>query len=492
MNEQAEAKELHASLLAEVNRLCVAQNWERAEPVIRQLIAAGDKRACMYNALGMCLVSTARNAEGIRAFRKALLIDPMLVDARSHLIMQLDTRVEATQGQVMLERHRWWKTIGEPQWERRQPHLNDPDPERPLRVGYLGGDFRLHSAAFIYGWITVSHTPAIVPVLYSTLEHHLYDPTTDFYQSEVEWHDVLKMSDDELYQQIIDDKIDVLVDLSGFTHGARTEVFCRKPAPVQVTAWGYAIGTGLPCMDALFSDPITVSEAMRKPPMDRVIDLPCALGYDMPPYEEESYRIDVNERPIDAPMVFGVFQRACKVDDKALRAWAEILHRLPGASIVMKSGTYNAEFKATAKRVMGDEAYARLDFRGITRHQDNLRAHLEVDLCLDGFAQTGGTTTLEALWMGVPTLTLLGERPGQRIGSAILHACGVDGFSAKTVNEYVDLAVKWGTSGRGELASLRQNLRGTLAASPICKGYNLAVEAAYRTLWREWCLKARP
>lgn len=469
-------------LLKEINRLCADSKWREAEVLIRQALSLGDDRSEIYRALGGCLASLARGAEAARAFRTALLIDPTSAQARTDLILGLDHLETTGYEQSLFERQQFWKAHGVKRYETRKPHLNNRDPDRPLRVGYVSGDFRFHSAMMVCGHIILGHdhSPAIKPYLYSFLPHKQYDRCTEVYQAHCEWRDMSKADDDDIVERIRDDKIDILMDLGGYTLGRHISIFCFKPAPIQATAWGYGAGTGLPCFDAFFADKVSVSEAMRVPPLEPVVDMPCTVSYDPPP-------IDIPVLPRDGPITFGVFQRAVKIEPRVMECWNRILDRVPGSRMLMKSASFDDVFQAQVKEAFGAN-FSRVEFRGSTGFKPHLEAHGEVDILLDTFGQTGGVTTLEGLWSGVPTVTLLGIRPGTRGGAAIMTALGEPGFIANTRNEYVDVAVKWATD-RAALASVRAGLREKLLASPICKDYLSAVETAYRTLWRTWCAK---
>lgn len=476
---------VYQPLVDEANRLCRARDWPAAEVAVRKLLAAGETRGFAYYALGGCLSNLGRFEEAARAFRKALLDDPTLVEARTHLVLLTDTAPNATDAQCMMERRRWWEAFGAARYAARKPHANTPNPDRPLRVGYVSGDFRLHSAAFAIGHLLTGHSAAVQPVLYSSVPHDKYDRVTEAYQAELPWRDIVGMSDDDFIALVREDGIDVLVDLSGHTEGHRLLAFCSKPAPVQITAWGYGLGTGLDCMDAMFSDPIVMPAELRVAPRERVIDLPSVVSYDPPP--PAGYPI--SPLPcLEQPPVFGVFQRACKISEQALRTWAAILRRVPGSRLVFRSGSHNAEFKSRVDRAMPD-LLDRLEFQPEAPHPEHLRAVGRVDLALDAFSQSGGITTLEALWMGVPTVTLIGKRPGSRVGASLMINVGLPQFVAQTPEEYEEIVVQAVTQRREAMAVIRANLRQRLADSRICKGYVGAVEAAYRNLWREWCAK---
>src|SRR6202012_419372 len=217
--------------------------------------------------------------------------------------------------------------------ERRQ---NLCDPDRRLRVGYVSADFRDHSAALIFGPVLRNHDKTVVEVFcYSCTS--LRDSVTDSLQQVADkWVDAWRMTDDQLTEQIISDRIDILVDLSGFTAGHRLAVFARKPAPVQVTAWGHASGDGMPEIDYLFSDPVSTPAEVRHLFAEQVYDLPCLISIDPPP---SSVKLAAEPPCLrNGYVTFGVFNRIDKISEESVRVWSQILQALPQSKLLIKHG----------------------------------------------------------------------------------------------------------------------------------------------------------
>ena len=376
-------------------------------------------------------------------------------------------------------RREWWATHGEPQGGVNRTHSNIRDPNRVLRVGYVSGDFRHHSAGIIFGPVVLGHSDRFKVYGYSTCPPDKHDPTTGLYRDDLIWRDVHDMDHAALTQTIQEDAIDILVDLSGFTQYNRLEAFCAKPAPVQVTAWGYAVPTELPVFDAFFSDPVHYPKGMRAC-REPVVDLPCAVTYDPPPLVPEPQSLP------DRPPVFGSLNRVAKLDPRVLRAWRDILLCVPGSTLVLKDGEYVGEIGEWVLRELGAAA-PQARFLGETPHREHILTYQGIDLALDPFLHSGGVTTLEGLWMGVLPVTLPGTRPFTRISASALSILGLHNFIASSPEEYVAKAVEWVTTRRQELSKIRTTLRQRLQASPIMAGYVDAVEAAYRELWGAWC-----
>jgi predicted O-linked N-acetylglucosamine transferase (SPINDLY family) len=272
-------------------------------------------------------------------------------------------------------------------------------------------------------------------------------------------------------------------------NGNRLPVFARKPAPLQVTAWGEPTGTGLKTMDYLLADPILAPERERHLLAERVADLPNFLGYWMPDALPEPVRLPALERGF---VTFGSFNRYLKIQDPVLRVWAEILRRLPTARLVIKADHEHVARSrpARVKALLAEEGIAedRVTLIGRNEHTDHFSAYHGVDIGLDPFPHGGGMTTLDALWMGVPTLTFPGRTFSSRLAAASMTAVGLSDFVAADRDGYVRLAVEK-ASDLDALAQVRAGLRTRVATSAVGdqQKYTRAVEAAYRDMWRRWC-----
>jgi predicted O-linked N-acetylglucosamine transferase (SPINDLY family) len=271
--------------------------------------------------------------------------------------------------------------------------------------------------------------------------------------------------------------------------GHRLLVFARKPAPIQVTAWGEPTGTGLKAMDYLLADPVLVPADERKLFAERIFDIPNFLGYWVPDLLPEPSALPALTRGY---VTFGSFNRAPKIQDAVLRHWAEVLRALPGSRLVIKG--YQALTDGVEQRrihgVLGGEGIAsdRVMLLGRRARTDHFADYREIDIALDPFPHGGGMTTLDALWMGVPVVTWPGRTLSSRLAAASLTALGLGDFIASDLDAYVALAVAK-AADLDALARLRGTLRQRLAASAVgnSERYARAVENAYREMWRRWC-----
>ena len=421
----------------------------------------------------------------ISYYDKALAIKPDFATAVSNRIFALDFVAEADFEEHQKARRLWWTQIGSKiAAASKFAHGNSRDPTRRLVVGYVSADFYLHSAASAFKPVLEHHDKTRFQVVCYSCSPKEDAFTEGFRALADEWRDAAQWSDDRLAEQIQKDQIDILIDLSGHSAGHRLGVFARKPAPIQVTAWGHATGTGLPTIDYLFSDPVSIPKAVRHLFAETIYDLPCLITMEPPPYD-----LQPSDPPVCARgyVTFGSFNRIGKVSDEAVAVWAKILHATPHSRLLMKDGglddlSLRASF--TAKFAQHGIAADRIDFMGTTPREAHLAALKEVDIGLDPFPQNGGISTWEALYMGVPIVAKLGQSIPSRLSGAILSSIGLQDWVAGDLDAYHAIALKY--AGMPEyLQTLRHELRARIAASAAgnSAAYTRAVEAAYRMMW---------
>jgi protein O-GlcNAc transferase len=444
-----------------------------------------DADACEHLAVALQSIGQLDRAEEL--FRRCLALDPDRPHVHSALIFVLDLR-EGAEEAAQEERQRWNARFGRPASVAPAVHANDRTPDRKLRVGYVSADFRHHSAAYAILPILRAHDRSqVLVVCYSgvTRPDHI---TVQARGIADRWHDVAALSDDELAALIRHDEIDLLVDLSGHTSENRLPVFAKEPAPVQLTAWGYAASTGLNTVGYFLADPTVVPPEAHARYSEEVVSLPSLLCYEAPAYTPAVAPLPAGRRGF---VTFGAFNRLPKITDEALATWGRVLTGVPGARLVVKCGALDRpderqwlqERMATAGLQL-----ERVTLLGATPHPDHLAAHAEIDIMLDTFPQSGGVTTLDALVMGVPVVTLLGERVPGRVSASLLATLGLDDLIARTPDQYVEIATRL-AGDLDRLEAERASLRPRLYASPIgnAEVYTRAVEAVYRQLWQRWC-----
>jgi len=476
--------EVHGNL---GSALMARARWAEARKTLETGVALRPKDWSAWNNLGNALQAMGRHDDALAAFRRSLDIRPDNAETHSNVIFTLDL-MERVSGEEALAERKAWAARHAAAIPRLPPPANDPDPDRRLRVGYVSADFRDHSAARAFGPVLRHHDPQTIEVVCYANVAAPDAETARFKASAQHWRDIGGLSDGELAERVRADRIDILIDLSGHSGGNRLLAFARKPAPVQATAWGHALGTGLGEMDAILLDAVVAPPAHAGHFLERIVALPALL---------------MCERPADAPAVaplpalargyptFGVFNRASKITAEALAIWGDILAERSDARLVLKDGAFDdAEHRARILEALAAKGVGpdRVAFLGWTSRQDHLAALARIDLLLDPMPHVGGIAALEAFWMGVPSVTLLGRRVQGRGVASFLKTLGLDQLIASNERDYVQAALA-AVAKPAELAAMRRNLPARLAASPLgdARTYVAAVEAAYRALWRSWC-----
>ncbi len=441
----------------------------------------------VYNNLGNLFKDQGRLDEGIAAYRQALEFAPDSVIAHDNLVFIQHFHPDYSAAALHEEVTRWNDRHAEPLARLRQPHANDRDADRRLRIGYVSADFHVHPVANFLLPLLSNHSRREVEVFcYAEV------PTPDYVTERLRacadvWCSTVGVSDEQLAGMVRRDRIDILVDLALHTARNRLLVFARKPAPVQVTWLGYAGTTGLTAIDYRLTDPY--------------LDPP---GSGDEHYSEASFRLpetfwcydprnDLPMSPIPPvlrgkPFTFGCLNKICKVNDRLLALWAQIMRALPHARLLLYAPRGWTRDHVSARLEQDGVASTRVDFVDRQLEPDYLQVYNRIDLCLDCWPCNGGTTSLDALWMGVPVVTLVGQTVVGRTGWSVLCNLGLQELAAHTPEEYVALAVRL-AGDLPRLQELRATMRPRLRESPLMDGKRFArnIEQAYRQMWRQWC-----
>jgi predicted O-linked N-acetylglucosamine transferase (SPINDLY family) len=458
--------------------------------VYERLVQSKPGFAVAHMNLGNALGHTGHFDDVIAMYRRALEVKPDFADAHSNLIFVLDMMPSVGMGELQAERRRWDEVHAAPLW--REPvHGNDRSPARRLRIGYVSADLRQHSASRTFvGILTQYDRTQFEVVAYSNHAGKGDAFTERLRQGVTLWRDIAHLSDEAVAQLIREDGIDILVDLSGHSAGNRLLVFARKPAPIQVTGWGYGSSTGMRAMDVFFTDRVLVPPEERHYFTEEVRYQASAWG---------CYTIDafppVSALPAlsEGVLTFGSFNRLAKVSEQAYGAWAQVLLALPGSRLLLK--TPELDDAANRERVLGHFTQAgveaeRIILQGKTDWNEHMQAYGRVDIALDPFPHGGGITTLEGLMMGVPVVTLCWPSIAGRLSASIVTVLGLSDWIAQTQEDYVRLAVQKAADVQG-LAALRGRLRGIVSSVlGDQQAYVRSVEAEYRQLWQRWCASA--
>jgi predicted O-linked N-acetylglucosamine transferase (SPINDLY family) len=442
--------------------------------------------------LGECHALQGDAETAVSYFDRALAIKPDDEVTLSSRIFALDFSGDGDFAQHQAARSAWWHRIGSKLSTERPPqHGNDRDPARRIVLGYVSAEFGQRSAALAFRPVLQNHDKARFEVICYSGAPTEDAVTDDFRQIADRWRNASQWSDDRLVECIRADKVDILIDLSGHTDGNRLRTFARKPAPIQVTAWGHATGTGLPTIDYLFSDPVLLPAEVRHLFAEQIHDLPCAIIIQPPSAELRSPEPPVTS---NGYLTYGVFNRASKLSNAAIAVWARILRSDITSRLLIKDHLINdvsIRSKLLEKFALHGIVPDRICLLGSTSREEHLATYRHVDICLDPFPQGGGVSTWETLHMGVPVVAKLGNGMANRVGGAILSAIGMTDWIAADDDQYVEIALR---SSPELLRTIRHELPDLIDRRCSPAAYTRAVEEAYRMMWEKYCdgIKAGP
>lgn len=449
---------------------------------LRVLALQPDHAEALAN-LANCQKHLGAVDDAIASLRHAISLQPDRAAWHSNLLLTLQYHGSLDRQALFQEHLRFAEQFEAPLRAEWKPHPVRA-PKSRLRVGYVSGDFRRHSLAYFIE-PTLRHHDRLEVEVFCYYTFSIHDEVTARLQSLSDhWRSCADLTDEALAQQIRDDRIDVLVDLSGHTGHNRLLAFARKPAPVQMTWLGYQATTGLSAMDYRITDvgmdPPGMSEAFHSEKLLRVASAACFQpAPDSPP---------VNTLPAlsGAPFTFGCLNNPAKTTSSVLDAWAEILRRVPNARLLMGGIPQHAHSRTQQEFEQRGISPSRLMLREPLPFADFMELHHSIDLCLDTFPYNGGTTSLHALWMGVPMVTLGGTLPVERAGTSMLGGFGLSEFATDNWQAYVDTAVQ-ATARCNELNAIRQALRQNMHSALVAQASTLtrSMEQAMKLAFQE-------
>lgn len=448
-----------------ISAVCSAQGrLSEALDLARQAVAREPGRAAAHLQLAGCLLLESRFDEAMTGYREALELDPVLPDAWAGYLFALCYRADAA---TLREAHgRWGEQLSILQGAKRAHAFAREDTPRRLRVGFISADFKMHSVAYFIEPLLERLDP-IRFELFGYMSSAVLDSWGERLSRLFHvWRVVQGRSAADVAGIIADDRIDVLIDLSGHTAGNRMDAMGLKPAPVQMTYLGYPTTTGLPEIDYRITDwhvdppgeEHFSTESLRRLPHSYFCYRPPA---DAPPVVS----LPALERGY---VTFASFNNLAKLSDETIRAWSRILDAVPHSRLMLKSKPFGDEplrsrFSERLAALGIDPA--RVDLHA-WRLENPLAAYHEVDIALDSFPYNGATTTCEALWMGVPVVTLAGKTHPGRMGMSLLHAAQLSWLIAEDDVGYVELATKL-AGDIASLARLRASMRDTISQSAL-------------------------
>jgi protein O-GlcNAc transferase len=435
------------------------------------------------------IMTQGRMREAIGIWRRAVEAHPEH-GAHSALLFCLHYALDSSPEEIFREHLKFADLYETPFLSPQLPHLNDRVPERRLRVGYVSPDFRMHPVAQFLAPVLSRHDPERFEVFCYSLTPSSDQRTAQFRRiAGTRWRDIRSLSLDQAAELVRRDQIDILVDAAGHTGGNRILLFARKPAPVQITWLGYPNTTGLRSMD------YRITDRHADPPGDadrrhseKLLRLPCFLSYELPQYAPE---------PAPPPclangfVTFGSFNNFMKLSPEAIGTWARILLAVPESRLMLKHrGASDAGAQAAFPGFFekyGIERERIVLSAQMPDHRLHLDSFRDIDIGLDPFPYNGTTTSCETLAMGVPVVALEGPAHVSRVTSSFLRQLGLDGWIARTPEEYVRVAAGHAASPDA-LAALRRQMRSRLAASDLGdpSRFTAHLEAAFQDVWCEW------
>lgn len=486
-----EFAEAHSNL---GNVLHVLKRLEEAEACYRRALAIRPDFAEAHNNLGSTLKDLGCREESEAHYRRALALRPDYAEAHSNLFFSLNYAA-CLSPEYLLEQAREWEYGCVPAAARADARERrferTPLAGRRLRVGYVSGDFRHHAVSYFVEQLFSHHDRTRVEI-YAYSTYDMRDAATERLESLVDhWASVAALSDRQLYERIAADRIDVLVDLSGHTGHNRLGLFALRAAPVQTHWLGYFATTGLTEMDYWIGDAIITPRETDHHFSETVWRLPRTwISYNG---KDEAPASCWQPAP-DGTVWLGSFNNLGKLTPATLSLWACLLHKLPEARLLLKTKELTEE--RNRQRILGFFAEAGIGPERIELRDRNVtpdwKAHMayydRLDIALDPVGGVGGgTTTCDALWMGVPVVSLVGDRMGSRMTASMLAAIGRPEWLAADEEEYVSRVVALARDVAGR-RTLRGEQRATMDASPLCDAHGLtrALEDAYRGMFDSW------
>jgi predicted O-linked N-acetylglucosamine transferase (SPINDLY family) len=445
-----------------------------------------------WAALGSTLLKMGEAPGAVEALQKSLELNPSQGVTAAALLMAHQYAGGLPPAELSNLHRNWARRYCPP--AEPLPWACTKDPDRRLRIGLLSPDLRSHSVGTFLKPLLQGIDPEQFEFAAYSTSCLAGDPSNDAFRPLFAlWRDMAWTPSDALAKTIRDDAVDILVELAGHTDGGRLDVVALRPAPIQVFWLGYPGTTGSESFQGRLTDswvdPPGEEQLTSEPPLRLDHGFHC---FQPPPGAPGPGSLPALS---GAGVTFASFNNFVKLNPQVLRTWAALLQRLPDSRLLLKSNHTEDPFPLERIRLQFEnegvdpnriKVLARIEDQGA-----HLAQYQQVDLALDPFPYNGVTTTCESLWMGVPVVTLRGDRQAGRYGASLLHQAGLEAFIAPDLDGYLTLALAW-AQDLPRLAALRQGMRDRLQKSHLmdAPGFARAVEVTFRDLWREWC--ARP
>ena len=462
---------------------------DEAEASLRRAIALDPQSPGAHVNLASILRDTNRLAEAERSLRRVVERFAQMTEARSNLLFSLNYSAEHTPQYCLDEARRYGEVVRS---KARAPYSSwtcESDPAR-LRIGIFSGDIHSHPVGYFLESVLSRLDPSRVELIGYPTNPRVDDLTLRIQPYFSGWRQLAAFSDEAAAREIHRDGIHVLLELSGHTANNRLPVLAWKPAPVQASWLGYFATTGVREIDYFIADEISVPDGHRSHFTESIWYLPDTRLCFSPPDTEAEVAALPALRSANGAITFGSFQNLAKLNDRTLSLWGRVLQAVPNSHLRIQSlqlSDPSMQQQLTRRLESVGIAAERISLHGPTARAAYLAAHAEVDMILDTQPFPGGTTTCEALWMGVPTLTVAGDRLISRQGASLMHAAGLAEWVADDEQAFVAKAVAL-AGEPGKLADLRAGLRERVRTSPLfdAKRFAANLESALWQMWQTW------
>lgn len=470
-----------------------AGHLSKAEELCNRVLERQPDNISALVTLGSCHSTRGESAEAVKLYERIIALDKNQWGIGSNILFE-QNNVSSIGRELAFQWHREWaEALEHPFLDQHSPARFtewDKDPERPLRIGYVSGDFVNHPVGTLLRDVLQRHDKNRFSIHCFSMVARPEDVLPELRTAADVWEEVFLLDDEELETLIREAKIDILVDLSGHTAFHRLPVFARKPAPVQVEWIGYFHSTGMQSIDYFITDPHTTPAGSGQ----LFSETPVYLPHTRFCYGPAAYAPEVAPPPVleKGFITFGSFNRLAKVTDEVVAAWCQILHAVPRSRMVFKAAALAEEsvIQRFAVRFAQQGISAdRLDLRESSPHAEMLMQYGDVDIALDTFPFNGGATTLEALWMGVPVVTIAGDTVVSRQSISALANIGWDQELAfADIAAYIQGAIALAHNPT-RIVELREMLRPRMAASPLRQSeqFTRDLETLFRQMWQAWC-----
>lgn len=454
----------------------------------RRLLDADPNNSAALNLLGALLLATGRSDDAAHAFYRSLCVAPDDSLIHSNLLHALLECGDCS-NQMLLDAH---SSFGRRFDLSPTYFANDRSPNRVLKIGYVSDGFRAHAIPSFFEPILRNHDPEHF-VVYCFSNASSEDAISRRLRRHADrWFDISVMRDEEVGGLIRQHQIDILVELGGHIGDNRLKVLAQGAAPVQISTWDYPCTAGSGNIGYHLTDWTICPSGVGRFFRERLVRLPSTAMCYQPPVS--SPRVSALPALRNGFVTFAAFHRMSKINAGSIEMWAAAMRAVPNSRLLVHhifegrkrvSKEFRCDLENSLKRL--GIASRRLRFIGALSQAEHLRLYWLVDLALDSFPYSGCTTTAESLWMGIPVVTLAGDRPSSRHSVTMLKALNLDKFVARSANDFPIIAREYSNS-LNALASLRRSLRSRMVHSPLTDGagYTKDVEGVYRKLWRRW------